>query len=124
MGVPRRQAALEQVVQGLAHPRQVCQLGPYLFEPRCSHRLYRTAVAAVGKIEQGRDLLQREAQALRALDEADAIDEGRRIVAHGPGRAGHGQQAAPLVVADRLDTDVRCFGQAADRHRPRLGAGN
>jgi mercuric ion transport protein len=67
-------------------------------------------------LEQAADLLERETQHLRALDEANALESVAAIPAvpvHRFCRLRH--QPAALVVADRLDVHAGFGGQATDR---------
>src|SRR5881409_1711407 len=65
--------------------------------------------------EQSLDLIQREAQLLRVLDEAEARDRVVRVLAVAGRRAPRGrEQASPLVVTDRLDVHVGRCGDLAD----------
>jgi hypothetical protein len=72
-------------------------------------------VFAIGEPQQQRDFLQRKAQRLRALDEANPFQIIRTVspdAAVFP--AGLGQQADALVITDGLDVDPRFLGQLAD----------
>ena len=61
--------------------------------------------------EQSLDLIQREAQLLRVLDEAEARDRVVRVLAVAGRRAPRGrEEASPLVITDRLDVDVGSRG--------------
>src|SRR3989449_3807670 len=72
--------------------------------------------------EQSLDLIQREAQLLRVLDEPEARDRVVRVLAVAGRRAPRGrEQASPLVITDRLDVHVGRRGDLADGqwHVPR-----
>src|SRR5438445_250071 len=80
----------------------------------------RVACSAVpdAQAEQLLDFLQREAELLRVLDEAEARDCVARVLAVAGRRASRGrEQASPLVVTDRLDVHVGSCGDLADGQR-------
>src|SRR5437870_1406426 len=78
------------------------------------HRVARSSVPDP-QSEQSLDLIQREAQLLRVLDEAEARDRVVRVLAVAGRRAPRGrEQASPLVITDRLDVHVGSRGDLAD----------
>lgn len=75
------------------------------------------AINAIFEPQQPGDLVEREAQLLRALDEADALDQRYGIVAVGADGGRQRQQAPLLVVADGFDADSGGSGEPADGQR-------
>jgi hypothetical protein len=73
------------------------------------------AIGSVLELQQLADLLERKAELLRALDEADPLDQAHRVVAERPVGVGNGQELPVLVVADRLDTDIGGTSETSDR---------
>lgn len=68
-----------------------------------------------GQVEQRGDLLQRKAQGLRPLDQANSPYLADRLVTHHARGAGHRQQAPAQAIAHRFNTDLGRFGKAASR---------
>ncbi|CAA0016801.1 Uncharacterised protein [Klebsiella pneumoniae] len=106
-----RIALAQQCRERLAHRRQVGLLG---FDGR---QLVRGQFARFGtgmglvEFEQAADLFQCEAQCLRPLDEAHALDRGGIVAAISVGRLVRlRHQTAPLVVADGLDIHAGLVG--------------
>src|SRR3989344_4279377 len=106
---------LDQVAQCLSHGRQVSHL--LLDQSQLAHSKSPSLTAGTRGIkgQQCTDLFQRETQCLRPLDESQAFGL-RGSIAPMPsqwlGRLI--QQAAPLVVANRLDAHSGSVGQLAD----------
>ena len=114
VGMP---ALVDKVPEHAPHPLEIGDLQLDLGEAIAGDAPDRAAVDAVLEVEQLAHLVEREAELLRPLDEADALDEARRIAAEGAVARRHRQQSALLVVADRLDADGRGLGEPADRQR-------
>ena len=74
----------------------------------------RFRIVRLPELQQITNFVQREAQLLRALDEAQTIEIFGRVLTIATERLGrNAKQAAPLVVADRFDIDAN-----APRLRP------
>src|SRR5687768_4844423 len=87
---------------------QVGHPAAYLLEPRGGDALDAAAIAAVLALQQRVDLVQRESQLLRALDEADATHVMRSVAANRPERFLRLRDEAPaLVEAHRFHTYPR-----------------
>lgn len=71
---------------------------------------------AAREAQQRRDVGEREAQRLRALDETHAVDIGAVVEAIVAARARRGQhQLAALVETHRRDGHARCSGELPNR---------
>ena len=74
------------------------------------------AVLANRKRKQQLDVLQRESQALSALDETQTIDRVRSVSPYAAVRSlRYGHQPEPLVIPNGLEMDAGCFRQSTDR---------
>jgi hypothetical protein len=101
------------------HPFDAAQVGDAtadLRKPRAGDASDGAPVGAVVELEECCDLLKRESQVLRALDETDAVHVARAVTAVSASHAaGLRHQAAPFVIAHRFYTDARGFGDVPDR---------
>ena len=80
----------------------------------CDSSRFQTSFLLIER-EQTGNLLQREAERLRSLDKPDSFCRVQRIVPESSSRFHRFlQQAAPLVIADRLDVYSAAFRQRAD----------
>src|SRR5947209_930977 len=100
----------DQVPKLASQCRVVCDLALDFREVLVGDDVYRVAIllSVVGQVEQSAHLLEREAEVARPPDEAQATQMRGPvgpIVARGARR--RGQQADPLVVADRLHLGSR-----------------
>jgi mono/diheme cytochrome c family protein len=97
--------------------------------PRCAHRRLPASRAtgrappALGRVsgrQQIADFIERKADLLRLLDEAQPIDRFRRVEPKpAPATFCARQQPPPFVVADRIDTDAGACGQLSYAKLPR-----
>ena len=69
------------------------------------------------KSQKPGNLVQRESEFLRPLDEADAIDKFGGILAVPAAGGGYGQQHALLVVAYRFHTNTGGLRQPSNREQ-------
>ena len=100
-------AIVEQLREYLFHPGQGCHFFAHVLQAHSGDAADGTARSATLQAQQLADLLQAEAQALRLLDEVDPIDQRSWIATDTTTRTGpNGQQATPLVIADRLNTHL------------------
>jgi hypothetical protein len=86
---------------------------PALCEGPCAH-----VAGAVVELQQHRDVVEREAERLGTLDEAQPVDVRWRVEPLAPvGLRRGAEQLAPLVVANGLDADPGRGRQLADFQR-------
>ncbi len=107
----------QEPLENPLHAPEDFQLKFNLREPVSRDASDRIAIGAVLELQQLADFLQRKAQLLCMLDEADAIDQADRVVTECPGARRNRQQLSVLVVPDGLDADIGGAGEAADRER-------
>ena len=80
--------------------------------------------AGVAHAEERRELVEREAEPLRAADHVEALDDRWRVDAIAGRRAlRFRQEPDPLVVADRVDADAARRREPADREHAVHAAG-
>ncbi len=101
-------------MQGRAHALQVLQLRLDLVKPLGGDGPDSGAVFTILERQQAGDLVEREAEFLGALDEADAIDQIDRVAAIATVPVRHRQQVSSLVVAHRFDADAGAPGEMSD----------
>ncbi len=120
-----RFAVVQHVRERVLHARQVGDARADLREPRGGDAPDRAPVGAVLERQQRTDLLEREAEFLRAADEPDARGLHRAVTAHAAVLARWLlEQAAALVIAHRLHAHAGRRGQRTDGHLPvRAGVG-
>mmetsp|Transcript_34218 Transcript_34218/g.62206 ORF Transcript_34218/g.62206 Transcript_34218/m.62206 type:complete len:314 (+) Transcript_34218:498-1439(+) len=111
-----RIALVHQLGERLAHGLEVGELAVDDLQLAVRQLSRFGAGASLFEPQQACNLLERETEHLRALDEANVLGEFGRVAAlpvERPFRLR--EQAAPLVVADRLHVDTSLGGQPPDR---------
>ena len=115
-------ALRQEIAQDTLHPLEIARASLRSADSRSpATRRIDTAISPVLELQELSDLFQREAQLLRALDEADPLDQAQRVVPESAIARRHRQQLPVLVVANGLDANVRGAGEPADRERIRSG---
>src|SRR5881296_3279639 len=117
VGRPSGRACPGQPLQRALHSPEIGDLLLDEFNLFSGFPLDRVARGSVPdpQSQQSLDLIQREAQLLRVLDEAEAHDRVVGVLAVAGRRAPRGrEQASALVITDRLDVHVGRRGDLAD----------
>ena len=117
-GRQRRVPAAEHPLHRLAKLAQLAQAGldrTEFLDGRIPH-LAAGGAAGLARLEVAAEFRQREAERQRPPHDERAADVVHAVKPESSGRPGHGrQQAAPLVVPDRVGADAGATGDFADQ---------
>jgi len=91
-----------------------------VFQLRAQQVAHLPALSCAPSRQQPADFIERKADLLRLLDEAQPIDRFRRVEPKpAPATFRARQQPPPFVLADRIDTDAGACGQLSYAKLPR-----
>lgn len=114
----------DQVLKRSGDPLQIDQMAADLLETSTGDTSDAASIRSILQLQQLSDLGQRETELLGAANEPKPCHFSQAVATDPRSAAGaafgQGQQAAPLVVANRFDVDLRCRGQPPDRHQSGL----